>query len=919
LKKVIPLPFVVLAAIVAVGFWSLKPIFIAMVGDRTGYVEVFLISSSIASAASLLIALLMYQATSRLLRSKQFWSGLLQAMASGTFLAIWYYCFYRALFSTQKVDATIIAFSWPLIAVVAMRFIAPKHARNLRASEWVLISTAYIGAIAIGVSGISRVGLLEGWELLFAFIAALAGGLYLPFGVNAVHVFDSIIGNKIKATFFAISLANLTSLILLYALVVATGQPLLFYAIDVWVVLICVLIGIGTYLLAEITWTWAFTEYKSLTLSSLAYLSPAFSVILLFLFFDQNIAPISAFGLILILFSNMSLHGSYRSSNALISALTGTLYVALISLFIQPAEIPQLTDMLYFISGLFAILAGFILSRVSSRRAQEIDGRTQLVRTIVDHAHQNDLQSVERADRLLRGVIDVEFEPDLNNKAQLSGALREQMSQGEAAVAVRQSQLLAFDTWLNIHRDRLSIAEKAALWLTGGVSILLLLVVRGDDPLATVGLYAFAAGCLLAIFSINDYETNNFQGFQRQTIKIQDGFREIGKSYYLPRFLVENNEIPRALNGATLRYCDETGSVCSKSVVSARNTFRIVYLSTAGLVVGALLTLPLFLAGESRDSSIISLRPELFTDSAWPFGQDQQADVTVGVLDWAGSEVIAEVLRLALEEELNLTVELQESTVDDILEAMASDPPSIDIHSDFWIDNQPAAYQRFVERDGVVRLNARPYLGQQGIYLPADDANALGLSNLDQLVDADVAALFDDDGDGYGELWIGASGWRSTRAVEALLISYGLDRYWRFESFSETIFKAKLVQFHEQNRPLVFYAYEPDWIHAAFDLQALEISVIDGACPDILGIERVGSLCVFHQVPVHIGYRSDLARTLPFVADFISAASFSTEDVSAWLAALSTSDLSAAEVARAWIADNGAAVASWSRAARAAD
>jgi len=633
MSKELPLPLVAAATIIAVAFWSLKPIFISMIGDRTGYAEVFIIAGGISTSVSIVVALIMARTTGRLVTSRGFGRGLLQALISGAFLAMWYYSFYRALYGAEKVDATVVAFSWPLIAVVAMRIFAPQHARKLTPAEWALVLTAYLGAIAVGISGISRSGALGGTELLFAFAAAIGSGLYLPFAINAIWQFTGQLGNRIIATFYVVSLANAASLGLVSLLLWVTDQTLLFFAVDIWVILICALIGIGTYLLAEITWTWAFSEYKSLTLSSLVYLSPAFSVILLYVFFDEPIAAMSAFGLILILFSNLTLHGSYQSTNALILALIGTLCVALVSLFVAPVQLPQLTDMLYFMSGLFAILAGFILSRVSSRRAQEIDQRTCLVRSLVDPVDPADGQAVDAADEVLRGIIDIEFASDLGEKDTRAEIVRQLLNKGNLPETDNRKQSLEFETWLNIHRDRLSLGEKAALWLTGGMSILLLLVVRGDDPLSTVGLYAFAAGCLLVIFSIGDYERNNFQGFRRQILRLQDGFRELGRAHYLPKSLIDSNESLALYDNVRVRYCDEDGAVCEQVVVKRRSTFRALYFGASFLLVGALLTLPIFIANENRDGAVLTLRPEAFAEAGWAFGRGDEVDIVVGVFD----------------------------------------------------------------------------------------------------------------------------------------------------------------------------------------------------------------------------------------------------------------------------------------------
>ena len=916
MNRAIPLPLVAAAAVVAVSFWSLKPIFIALIGDRTGYAEVFILAGTISTIVSSIVAGVMWRTTLKLVKAKEFAKGLMHSLISGAFLAVWYYCFYRALFGSQKVDATVIAFSWPLIAVVATRIFAPEHGKRLTGAQWALIATAYFGAIAVGISGVTRTGFLAGWELIFAFAAAFASGLYLPFAINGIARFNDVLGNRVLASFYTVSFANAASLLLVSLALWSTDQTLLFYAVDGWVILICALIGIGTYLLAEVTWTWAFAEYKSLTLSALVYLSPAFSVILLFVFFDEPIAAISAFGLILILFANLTLHGSYQSTNALILAMIGTLFVALISLFIAPTEIPHLTDMLYFMSGLFAILAGFILSRVSSRRAQEIDQRTSIVRSIVDQVDLNDKRAVEHADSVLRGIIDVEFISDLGSKDVKASNIRYLIKHSPHPHNIQREQLLAFDTWLNIHRDRLSFAEKSALWLTGSVSILLLLAVRGNDPLSTVGLYAFAAGCLLVIFAISDYERNSFQGFRHQMLRLQNGFQEIGKSSYLPKSLIDSNESLALFENTTVRYCNERSEVCEQVVRKKRSAFRVMYSGISMLLIGALLTLPIFMANDPRQNAVLSLRPEVFADAGWSLGGDDTEDLTIGVFDWGSSQVIGEIIKQTLNSEFGLTAAIEQTTVDEIFQNLAIEGGSFDIHTDFWAENQPEYLQRYVKTEGSVQLNSKPYPGRQGVYLSAADAQQLTITDIADLQRKEVISAFDADGDGRGEIWIGAPGWRSTRAMEDLMELYGLNEKWEALQFSDTIMKAKLRQFSNSKQPIIFYGYEPDWIHSTFDLHALSLSPVGGNCPKVLGIVPHKNGCAFKDAPVHIAYATRLQTSHPYVAQFLKKMSFQTEEINFWLAALANGDQTPSLVAQTWLENNSDAIALWKQSGR---
>jgi glycine betaine/proline transport system substrate-binding protein len=308
---------VLLAAIIAVGLWSLKPVLISSVADRVGFAEVYVVSGFISVLASAAGVLVLRRPTLTVARGGgRTQAGLGAAALSGLFLALWYYGFYRALYGAPTVDATIIAFTWPLVVVIAMRILSPSTAPKLALYQWLLVLVAFLGAAAISVAdpadAPSTTG--SGGEIVWAFVAAIGSGLYLPFAIKATQSFDHVIGSRPLAAFYAISVANATALAAVLLALWATRQTMRFGTFDAQVLLVCGLIGIGTYLVAEIAWTWAFAEHRSLTLASLPYFSPALSVVLLHLIFGEPVRPVAVVGLVLILLANLTLYITARDT-----------------------------------------------------------------------------------------------------------------------------------------------------------------------------------------------------------------------------------------------------------------------------------------------------------------------------------------------------------------------------------------------------------------------------------------------------------------------------------------------------------------------------------------------------------------------------------------------------------------------------
>lgn len=307
------------AAICAVALWSLKPIFIELIEDHVGFAETYLLCGSIAVLTSLALAAFSPRTIRSVARMR---GGLARAVAnsatSGLFLALWYYGFYRALIAGPSApDATVIAFSWPLITVVAIRLIAPSTAPGLRWFQWLLLALSFVGVAAISLNsagGLHSLGQGSGsLEILWAVAAAFGSGLYLPFAMNAATSFREGAGlSGPVSVLVSISVANAVALCATWLALAAFRQPLDFSGVTASTVLVCLIIGLGTYLVAEIAWTWAMQSGGTLTLASLPYFSPAVSVLLLAILFGETLRALTLAGLALILAANLTLHFTGR-------------------------------------------------------------------------------------------------------------------------------------------------------------------------------------------------------------------------------------------------------------------------------------------------------------------------------------------------------------------------------------------------------------------------------------------------------------------------------------------------------------------------------------------------------------------------------------------------------------------------------
>lgn len=904
----IPVSAVTIAAITAVALWSLKPIFISMIGDRGDYAEVYLVAGSISVLTSVVVSALLWRRVAAIARGgRRALIGVANGCLSGLFLGLWYYGFYRALYGADKADATIIAFTWPMIAVIAMRVFSPSTADRLKWHQWLLVIASFAGAVAVGLSSLGETTNASGssGEIVWAFVAAIGSGLYLPFAINATNAFDDVVHSKPIATFFSISVGNVAALIAVASSLKVADHKLRFYAFDAEVIGICALIGIGTYLIAEVTWTWAFREYQSLTLSSLPYFSPAVSVVLLFLLFNEVIRPIAILGLVVILFSNLTLHARHRSTNALSLTLIATVFVALGAQVLPTKVDGPIAEMAAAVTGLFAILAGFILARAADRRTQEVDARAVLVRRVLAVDTSADR---EHADLLLRRVLELEFEEDAQRHEDRVLELYRLLSDHSADPAARDEAVDAFSTWNTMRMDRLSLGEWAALWTTGIGSILFVLLLRGDSILGNIGAVLFSAGALMAIFTIFDYDRNNIHGFSGRLGRLQQGFREIGKDYYVPLELLESGEIaPNRLRGRVRTSVSaDNDDVREATIPVGTRTFNVLYMAIAGLVIVGVLVLPLTGVGRLGTDFVSGPRPLAASETVDDGGDDEKASVIIADPHWAAATVIAELIKETLAPSSRGGIHIERVDQTSLESRFGASGSSFTIHPDLWLQNQGAGLTGRVA-SGQIQLNQRPYDGMQGLYVLDSAGTAQRLTGWEDLRRPEIAELFDTDGDGLAEIWIGPENWPSTEILRRWLDEQPGLRV-ELETYKERMFQARLKREAHQPKdgrsPLLFYSYEPGAVHGEFHPRLLTGAPFGESCTAVV------TRC-HDDVAVHIAWTANLAKAQPAVAQILGRMALTRSEVNDFVKAVETDGRSARDVAVDWMNRHPERVAQW--------
>jgi len=294
------------------------------------------------------------------------------------------------------------------------------------------------------------------------------------------------------------------------------------------------------------------------------------------------------------------------------------------------------------------------------------------------------------------------------------------------------------------------------------------------------------------------------------------------------------------------------------------------------------------------------------------------ADVVIGVPNWPSVNVTANVLKVVLEDNYGLDVELQNGTNPVVFEAM--DSGSMHVHPEVWLPNQANLHDKFVKDKGTVTMNPNGVSAFQGMCVTKLTADEHGVSKLSDLTDPDIAKLFDTDGDGKGEIWIGASGWASTNVEKVRAKSYGYDETMNLKEMDETLALAEVDNAVTQKKPIVFFCYTPHHMFALHELVILEEPKHDASKWSVIQPTDDPDWLAKSDAPVawdlaylHIHYATSLETSHPEVASLLSKVKLDTDAVSQMTYALVVEKQDPAEYAKQWVADNSELVERWLR------
>jgi len=289
------------------------------------------------------------------------------------------------------------------------------------------------------------------------------------------------------------------------------------------------------------------------------------------------------------------------------------------------------------------------------------------------------------------------------------------------------------------------------------------------------------------------------------------------------------------------------------------------------------------------------------------------ADLVIAMPNWPSGKATANILKTAISREFRLETEIVELGA---LNAFVGlDRGTVDIHPEVWSPNLDDVVRKYASEKKSVIITRHAVDAWQG--LCATPAAARQIKSVEDLKDPAKVEALDTDGDGRGEIWIGAPTWLSSGIERVRAASYGYDGQVTLVEAEEEVAMAAVDAAVATDQPMVFACYAPHYVFELHKVTRLSEPAHDDAkwkivsASDPTWISRSSAPVAWPTAHFSIAYAAGLGAKHPDVARFLENVDLTTEEVTRMSYALEVEKQDPAAFADAWVKDREARVDGW--------
>lgn len=288
-------------------------------------------------------------------------------------------------------------------------------------------------------------------------------------------------------------------------------------------------------------------------------------------------------------------------------------------------------------------------------------------------------------------------------------------------------------------------------------------------------------------------------------------------------------------------------------------------------------------------------------------------DLVIGLTAWPSAQVTGHIIgELAKEKSGDAPVYVERGSMG-LLSAISRG--EIDVYPELWSPNLDDAVARV--KDSIT-VSPKSVAGRQGICATRAAVEQTGIKAVSDLAKPEIAAAFDTNDDGQGEMWIGDPSWFSTNVERVRAKSVGYDKTMQLLEGPEEVAMAAVDAASALDQPAVFYCYSPHHVFVLHDVVVLDEPAHDPATWSIVApaddkqwLEHSRAATAWDASSLSIAYATKLTTEQPAVADLLGRIQFEAADVAAMSYAVEVEGKTPEVAATDWLAANRARVDGW--------
>ena len=294
------------------------------------------------------------------------------------------------------------------------------------------------------------------------------------------------------------------------------------------------------------------------------------------------------------------------------------------------------------------------------------------------------------------------------------------------------------------------------------------------------------------------------------------------------------------------------------------------------------------------------------------------ADLTIAMPNWSSGQASANILKVAIKRELGLDANVVEMGT--LIAFAGLDSGKVDVHPEAWLPNLNNLVDRYVTKAKTVALSPLAVPAWQGICANKIASDQLEIRDISDLNDPKKAAALDTDGDGVGELWIGAQTWSSTAIERIRANSYGYAKSLQLLEMPEDVGMAAVDAAEAVGRPIVFACYAPNAVFKLHDIARLTEPPFDAAkwkivlpTEDPAWLEESSAPVGWDAASYRIAFSTSLKQRHPDVVRFLEHVDFTPDEAIEMSYALQVERRDPAEYAAKWVESHADRVKGWAQ------